>query len=152
MSITARTQSRLWDPLGMEFDGAWTLDSDASGFEKMEAGLNARAIDFAKLGRLFLHEGHVGGDTDRVVRLGRAGDRRRPGRSRHGRPLGRFYALMWWASTTRSGPPDFYAAGDHGQYVYVSPQHDVVVVRTGVEYGVSSSRWVDAFGRIAASL
>ena len=33
------------------------LDSEASGFEKMEAGLNARAIDFAKLGRLFLHEG-----------------------------------------------------------------------------------------------
>ena len=61
MSVTAWTQSRLWDPLGMEFDGAWTLDSEAAGFEKMEAGLNARAIDFAKLGRLFLHEGEWDG-------------------------------------------------------------------------------------------
>jgi CubicO group peptidase (beta-lactamase class C family) len=65
MSVTAWTQSRLWDPLGMEFDGAWTLDSEAAGFEKMEAGLNARPIDFAKLGRLFLHEGEW--DGTRIV-------------------------------------------------------------------------------------
>ena len=96
MSVTAYTQSRLWDPLGMEFDGAWTLDSDASGFEKMEAGLNARAVDFAKLGRLFLHEGDVGRDAGRVVRLGGDGDRRRSRRSRPGRtvrPLLRAYVV-----------------------------------------------------------
>jgi CubicO group peptidase (beta-lactamase class C family) len=50
-SVTDYTQTRLWDPLGMEYDGAWALDREDSGFEKMEAGLNARAIDFAKLGR-----------------------------------------------------------------------------------------------------
>ena len=61
MSVTEWTQSRLWDPLGMEFDGAWTLDSEASGFEKMAAGLNAQAIDFAKLGRLFLNQGRWDG-------------------------------------------------------------------------------------------
>ena len=96
MSVTAYTQSRLWDPLGMEFDGAWTLDSEASGFEKMEAGLNARAVDFAKLGRLFLHEGAWDGDTGRVVRLGGDGDRRRSRRSRPGRtvrPLLRAYVV-----------------------------------------------------------
>lgn len=57
MSVTEYTQTRLWDPLGMEFSGAWALDIEASGFEKMEAGLNARAIDYAKLGRLFLEGG-----------------------------------------------------------------------------------------------
>ena len=96
MSVTAYTQSRLWDPLGMEFDGAWTLDSEASGFEKMEAGLNARAIDFAKLGRLFLHEGAWDGDAGRVVRLGGHGDRCRSRRSRPGRtvrPLLRSYVV-----------------------------------------------------------
>jgi CubicO group peptidase (beta-lactamase class C family) len=50
MSVTEYTQTRLWNPLGMEFSGAWALDSTTSGFEKMEAGLNARAIDYAKLG------------------------------------------------------------------------------------------------------
>ena len=152
MSVTAYTQSRLWDPLGMEFDGAWTLDSDASGFEKMEAGLNARAVDFAKLGRLFLREGSWDGtqvvSSDWVATATGVDPADRAPSARYGR----YYALMWWGNDNASGPPDFYAAGDHGQYIYVSPQHDVIVVRTGVEYGVSSSRWVDAFGRIAASL
>ena len=59
---------------------------------------------------------------------------------------------MWWGIERGPGPPDFYAAGDHGQYVYVSPQDRVVIVRTGVEYGVSSPRWVEAFTRIAATV
>jgi len=29
----------------MEFAGSWSLDSQASGFEKMETGLNARGLD-----------------------------------------------------------------------------------------------------------
>lgn len=62
MSVTEYTQTRLWDPMGMEYDGAWALDSESSGFEKMEAGLNARAIDFAKFGRLFLNEGDWDGE------------------------------------------------------------------------------------------
>jgi CubicO group peptidase (beta-lactamase class C family) len=152
MSVTAWTQSRLWDPLGMEFDGAWTLDSEAAGFEKMEAGLNARAIDFAKLGRLFLHEGEW--DGVRIVSpewvataTGVDAADRGPGASD-----GRYYGLMWWGVERPPGPPDFYAAGDHGQYIYVSPLNGVVIVRTGVEYGVPSSRWVDAFTRAAADL
>ena len=38
MTVTEYTQTRLWDPIGMQFGGAWTLDSEGSGFEKMEAG------------------------------------------------------------------------------------------------------------------
>jgi CubicO group peptidase (beta-lactamase class C family) len=152
MSVSDWTQSRLWDPLGMEFDGAWTLDSEAAGFEKMEAGLNARAIDFAKLGRLFLHEGTWDGIpvvSPEWVATATGVD---PADRAPSAPFGRFYALMWWGVQRASGPPDFYAAGDHGQYIYVSPQDQVVIVRTGVEYGVSSSRWVDAFTRTAACL
>ena len=54
-------ESRLWQPLGAEADASWSLDSEASGFEKMESGINARAIDFAKLGSLYLHEGEWNG-------------------------------------------------------------------------------------------
>jgi len=45
----------------MEYSGSWSLDSKASGFEKMEAGINGRPIDFAKFGRLFLEEGNWNG-------------------------------------------------------------------------------------------
>ena len=152
MSVSAWTQSRLWDPLGMEFDGAWTLDSEAAGFEKMEAGLNARAIDFAKLGRLFLNEGTWDGVrivSPEWVATATGVD---PADRAPGPPIGRFYALMWWGVARSSGAPDYYAAGDHGQYIYVSPQDRVVIVRTGVEYGVPSSRWIDVFARTAAGL
>jgi CubicO group peptidase (beta-lactamase class C family) len=152
MSVTAWTQSRLWDPLGMEFDGAWTLDSQASGFEKMEAGLNARAIDFAKLGRLFLHEGRWDGRqivSPEWVSLATGVDP--ADRAPHG-SAARYYGLMWWGVQRDSGPPDFYALGDHGQFIYVAPQDAVVIVRTGVEYGVRSSQWIDAFTRTSDGL
>jgi CubicO group peptidase (beta-lactamase class C family) len=54
MSVTNYLQTRIWDPLGMEFGGSWSTDSEAFDFEKMETGVNARAIDFAKFGVLFL--------------------------------------------------------------------------------------------------
>jgi CubicO group peptidase (beta-lactamase class C family) len=140
------------DPLGMEFDGAWTLDSEASGFEKMEAGLNARAIDFAKLGRLFLHQGQWEGTqilSPTWVALATGFDRGNRAPQTTG---GRYYALMWWGVEREAGPPDFYAAGDHGQYMYVSPRNRVVIVRTGVEYGVPSSSWIGAFTKVASGL
>ena len=44
----------------MEFSGSWSLDE--ARFEKMESGINARAIDFAKFGRLYLLNGTWNGD------------------------------------------------------------------------------------------
>jgi CubicO group peptidase (beta-lactamase class C family) len=54
-------EEKIWKPLGMEAPGSWSLDSEQSGFEKMESGINGRAIDFAKFGRLFLNEGNWNG-------------------------------------------------------------------------------------------
>lgn len=50
-------EEKLWQPLGMEADGSWSLDSEGSGFEKMESDINGRAIDFAKFGSLYLNGG-----------------------------------------------------------------------------------------------
>jgi CubicO group peptidase (beta-lactamase class C family) len=52
---------RLWTRIGSEFDSSWSLDRE-NGFEKMESGINARAIDFAKLGRLYLAGGSWDGE------------------------------------------------------------------------------------------
>src|SRR6266540_3017864 len=59
--VAAYLQEKLWQPLGMEYPASWSLDSKSDGFEKMESGLNARAIDFAKLGQLFLDDGRWNG-------------------------------------------------------------------------------------------
>jgi Beta-lactamase len=55
--VASYLECSLWQPLGMQSDGSWSLDSRRSGFEKMESGLNGRAIDFAKLGLLYANAG-----------------------------------------------------------------------------------------------
>ena len=60
MSLSAYMETRLWQPMGAEADGSWSLDSETSGYEKVFVGINARAIDFAKLGWLYLNEGRNG--------------------------------------------------------------------------------------------
>jgi CubicO group peptidase (beta-lactamase class C family) len=57
MPVAKYMEEKLWKPLGMEAPASWSLDSESSGFEKMESGINARAIDFAKFGRLYLNNG-----------------------------------------------------------------------------------------------
>lgn len=47
MPVAAYLEAKLWRPLDMEADASWSLDSQASGFEKMESGLNGLAADFA---------------------------------------------------------------------------------------------------------
>jgi CubicO group peptidase (beta-lactamase class C family) len=47
MPVAAYLEAKLCRPLDMEADASWSLDSQASGFEKMESGLNGLAADFA---------------------------------------------------------------------------------------------------------
>jgi CubicO group peptidase (beta-lactamase class C family) len=163
MSVTEYTQTRLWDPLGMEFSGAWALDSVNSGFEKMEAGLNARAIDYAKLGRLFLDDGNWDGkqvvSADWVhgsVSLDPANDRSDYYPNDWGQEIysdgSGYYNYMWYGRLRDGKPSDFAAEGDHGQFIYVSPAHHLIIVRNGTSYGESSSQWMDAFYAVAEEL
>jgi CubicO group peptidase (beta-lactamase class C family) len=163
MSVTEYTQTRLWDRIGMEYDGAWALDSEESGFEKMEAGLNARPIDFAKLGRLVLGQGNW--DGEQVLSAEWVGESTSLDPTTHtadyySHAWGPFvyddgngyYRYMWYGWLREGEPADIMAEGDHGQYIYISPAHDVIIVRNGNEYGMASSDWLDGFHRVAEEL
>lgn len=163
MPVTQYTQTRLWDRLGMEFDGAWALDSEQSGFEKMEAGLNARAIDYAKLGRLVLHEGRW--DGDQVVApewlqesTSLDSGTHHPGYYQHSfgpaiyDDARGYYAYMWYGKLRDGKPADIAAEGDRGQIIYVSPANNVVIVRNGYDFGIPLHEWTDAFYRVAEEL
>ena len=88
-------EEKIWKPLGMEAPGSWSLDSDASGFEKMESGINARAIDFAKIGRLFLNNGNWNGKQ--IISEKWVNESTRPDTTTDPAP---FYQYMWWVDTT----------------------------------------------------
>lgn len=157
MPVTEYLQARIWDPLGMEFGGSWSLDSEKSGFEKMETGVNARALDFAKFGELYRNRGQWRGQQ--VVPETWVVESTAPGARSEAeayypewfttRPGDAYYKYFWWGMARDESSYDFMAHGDKGQFIYVSPQNGLVIVRNGINYGIPSSEWVELFYRFA---
>ncbi len=54
-------EKNLWVPLGMEYNASINMDSKRKGVAKAFGGLNASAIDLAKIGRLYLNNGKFNG-------------------------------------------------------------------------------------------
>lgn len=157
-TIDAYLQEKIWQPLGMEYDATWSVDSRKNGTVKAFCCLNARARDFAKFGRLYLHNGNWNGRqivSEEWVRRSTVFDKN----------LNNFiYSYQWWhtvdarpliegeqtaglyrISTAAEGKylitpgPDFYAQGILGQFVYVYPTKNMIVVRMGKKE--SDIRW-----------
>ncbi|HEU4497485.1 MAG TPA: serine hydrolase [Flavobacterium sp.] len=61
-TITQYLQEKIWKPLGMEYDASWSTDRKTDGLEKTFCCINARARDFAKIGRLYLNKGNWNGN------------------------------------------------------------------------------------------
>jgi CubicO group peptidase (beta-lactamase class C family) len=122
-SVSEYLQEKIWKPLGMEFPASWSLDSQRSGMEKMESGLNACAIDFAKFGRLYLRRGDWNGrqiiPESWVVESTTAGP---DAKWTH-------YKYLWWLSRSVKGR--FMAVGNLGQFIFVAPDKHCVAVRFG---------------------
>jgi CubicO group peptidase (beta-lactamase class C family) len=146
MPVASYLEAKLWRPLGMEADGSWSLDSRSSGFEKMESGLNARAVDFAKFGLLFARDGAWQGrqlvprgwvQHSTVVPTG-GGPVPAPG-----------YGYFWWVQDDRR-PRAYFARGKYGQHLYVAPDSDLVLVRLGRDAGYR--HWPQLLGDLAARL
>jgi hypothetical protein len=57
---------------------------------------------------------------------------------------------MWWGMAREGDSYDFTAEGDKGQFIYVSPQKDLVIVRNGIDYGISSGDWLKLFYEFAS--
>lgn len=147
VSVTEYMQRTLWEPLGMEFDGGWSLDSTQSGFEKMEAGLNGRAIDFAKFGQLFLDNGSWEGVQvipSTWVAESTQMDPALHNESYYPTNFGQviydsgkgYYQYMWYGRFHDDGSYDFFAEGDRGQLIYMSPGKNLVIVRFGEDFGI----------------
>jgi CubicO group peptidase (beta-lactamase class C family) len=139
-------QEKIWQPLGMEFAASWSLDRPG-GTEKAFCCLNARARDFAKLGRLYLRHGEWQGQQlvpRRWIELAATDSAERAKNNFR-------YSYHWrhrvdyrpvtppeTATDKRGVPvpiPDFFAEGILGQFVYVYPGSDFIVVRLGKRAG-----------------
>ncbi len=134
-SITEYMQERLWNPLGMETDGAWSIDHAPDGLEKTGCCLAVTARDVAKFGRLYLNKGLW--DGQRIVPEAWVQESTRSDTSA-GSAWN--YQHLWWL--VAEDRPDFMANGHLGQFLYINPAAGVIIVRLGKSMGgLSRKEW-----------
>jgi len=158
-SVANYLQEKIWKPIGMEYPGSWSLDEN--GFEKMESGINARAIDFAKFGRLFLHNGDWNGAQVIPAEWVAESTQAEPSVDYANYYYDDFifangqgyYKYMWWGIQRDKQNYDFMALGNHGQFIYISPQKNLIILRFGESYGeiTGADGWVDLFYAFASN-
>lgn len=127
MEITSYLEQKIWIPLGMENDAYWTLDNHGNEIGFM--GLNATLRDFSKLGMLFLNKGNFNNNQvlsadwiDKAVNPDK--EFLQPGNIDNNWG----YQYQWWIPKGNNG--DFSAIGIWGQFIYVNPKENVVIVKT----------------------
>lgn len=138
-SLTQYLSDRIWSPLGMEHSSSWSIDRNRGGIEKAFCCINAPARDFAKLGSLYLKKGRWRDEQivpEAWVSTSTKADTANGGST--------FYRYQWWLPSQEG---DFNAEGILGQFIYVDPTRDLVMVRLGSAYG--GLDWADLFRRLA---
>jgi CubicO group peptidase (beta-lactamase class C family) len=125
--LRAYAEEALFRPIGI---GAAQWESLSGGYVNGGSGIDLRARDLARLGQLYLQDGISG--SDRILPEGWVGTATRPAfpwRSQFG-ALDRFtYGHLWWVSESQPEPA-YLAWGYGGQFIYVVPALDLVVVAT----------------------
>ncbi len=121
-------QEKIWSQLGMEHEATWNYDCKKNGMVKAFCCLNATAIDFAKFGRLYLNHGNWKGKQiipEEFVHysMGIHND----SRDSENYPYTYFWRVMDDGSV--------FAKGILGQYIYLDPSKNLIIVRFGSKRG-----------------
>ncbi len=133
MSPADYLEQKIWSKIGMESDATWATDNH--GNVLAFAWLNVTARDFAKFGRLYLNEGRWG--NEQIVPDAWVKESVIPGAAYlkltdhyvPGWDIG--YQYQWWVPAGDEG--EFTAIGVWGQYIYVNPARNLVIVKTSVD-------------------
>jgi CubicO group peptidase (beta-lactamase class C family) len=125
MSVSEYLQEKIWKPIGMEYPASWSLStSGPEGVEKAFCCLNARTIDFAKFGRLYLNHGSWNGKQ--IIPESWINQSLHSSKE-NGQRL--TYHYNWGIGPKKYG--SFYAIGLYGQLIYMYPEKNVIIVRFG---------------------
>lgn len=124
-SLSAYLEEKIWKPIGTEAPAYWSIDSeDSTAIEKSFCCLNARTVDYAKFSRLLLRKGNWNGKQlipENWIKEATTSTTDNGGKISYGYGMG-------------LGPKaygSFFPAGLFGQFLYVYPKKNVIVVRFG---------------------
>jgi CubicO group peptidase (beta-lactamase class C family) len=116
-------QEYLMTPLGISPDD-WDWDEVGLGYNSGGWGFYLTPRDMAKLGYLYLNNGNWDGNQIIPEEWVRTSRQKLVDLGQH-----QGYGYLWW-TTMLDGHPAYYANGHGGQYIYVLPTLDLVVVVT----------------------
>lgn len=147
MGLEAYADRKLFGPMGIT-RRVW--EPATQGYVNGGAGLDLTPRDMARLGQLFLQKGWSDG---RVVIPGPWVDEATVRRFSWSIPAGPIqhvtYGYLWWIDVDRGA---FFAWGHGGQFVYVVPALDLVVVTTTEWRGLSQDIGADALHALVLGL
>ncbi len=116
---------KIWAKIGSGEDFYYLTDGYGVAFAL--GGLNMRTRDYARFGQLFLNKGKWGDEQivpeDWVAESTRVSA---PHSSIAEDALQ--YGYQWWMPPATDG--EFFAVGIYGQYIYINPKAEIVVVKT----------------------
>jgi CubicO group peptidase (beta-lactamase class C family) len=125
-SLSEYMEQQIWQPVGMEGDASWTVDT-----ENAEIGMccyNAQLRDYTRFGLLFLNDGVHDGEQIVPQDWVDASTTPQPPNVWLDDDRTRRYGYLWWI------PPDsdheYMARGLFGQYIYVNTEANVVITKT----------------------
>ncbi len=129
MSLGEFTQTYLWTPMGAENHALWGRDKK-SGIPRSFCCMYATPRDYAKLGLIVLHKGYWNGKqiipASYIEQMFEPASQLKYKFLKHND----FYKLGLWIYP-RKKYEAYYFAGVFGQYIFVLPEQNAVIVRLG---------------------
>lgn len=129
-------KERLWHPAGVKYPASWITDRSEEKIPYAYSGLTCTAEDLARIGLILINDGYACDSLfcsrlyiDELIRPGENDPQRNQ-------------KWLWWhnATTSVNAQPqngeieDVYADGFRGQFIYIYPEKDLMIIRTGKKY------------------
>ncbi len=124
-SLSEYASEKLWQPLGAAHTALWSTDHE-NGIEKAYCCFNSNTRDFARIGKLMLDSGKIGGvrifDSSFYMQsITPCGIKDTKGLACD------YYGYQWWIDPEHK--EIFYARGILGQYIIMIPSKKIIIVR-----------------------
>ena len=129
-NISSYVSRKFWTPMNAEEDALWSLDKK-DGIEKAYCCFNSNARDFARFGQLILNEGDWNGRQ--LISSSYLKEATTPNTSllfKEYNETNHCYGFQFWR-LTYNGMEIPYMRGILGQYIFIIPDLNAVVVRLG---------------------
>jgi CubicO group peptidase (beta-lactamase class C family) len=127
-SVAQYFEANVWKKIGTQYNASWGLDK-VNGLTNTASRFQVTAIDFAKIGRLYLNKGKYNGKqvvperwVDQSINMGSE----QPASAKGWQKSAHHY--LWWIPQEGENG-DYAAEGMLGQRLYIDPKTNTIIVQ-----------------------